>query len=1124
MEQVTIEDLIPAGRSPGLTSSHDLSDFDQDFADNDFEISDLEPSFEEDTCEICHRQFKGKRGLRIHLGKTQCGESLNRILLDSRSNSGQDGNLEENHNDFRPPSEIRDRLLLSKLDRRPCINWPIMSNKRDWEAFDEEAERVVKPLLHGPVEQKLRTFEKMVHAIAENHFGVKEKISREHKPNRRIERIKQLRKEMRSLRRRILSAPEEEKDGLKDLGNKLHEEILKLRRAERACKRRRERKSGRRNFMKDPFRAAKKILDPSCKIDLNCSKADLNDHLDRTYSSTTDGDFEDWEGAIRPDPPSQPFADSAPTFKELRDILKRTRNASAPGQNGIPYKMYKSCPRLLRLIWRIMAVVWRTKKIPIQWRVAEGVYIQKSATSNEKTITDFRPISLLNVEAKLFFAVQAKRLERYLCFNGFLDKTVQKGGVCGQPGVWEHISTLWETVRDARTCRKNLAVIWLDLANAFGSVPHAAISFALRWYHLPETFVELIEAYYAGLYGRFSVQDWTSDWQKFSIGIFMGCTLSPILFVTTFNLLNEFVSQLSPKLYFMKKKDTHIPVLKEYMDDITICTASVASAQEVLGKVNEFMKWSRMRIKPAKSRSLVLKHGKVSQDEPFEVNGQVIPGVQNNPVKFLGRIINGDLNDKQARASLETSLERWLKLLDKCVLTGVMKCWCYNHLILPRIQWQLMIYEIAISFVERLETLVSRFLRKWLGFSRNLSSVALYCKQAKLRLPLVGLTETAKKTSVNCLLQLRASSDEVVQKVDPVIRCGRKWKPAQEAQKAEDKLRFEDIARGQSGRAGLGLVKYREPWTKMSNRERRTMISKAISADHDDEMFARAVQQGVQGRWTTWENVKRRDLKWRTLYDLSPKLLQFIIGATYDTLASPKNLERWNLADDDACPLCGGGGCTTSHILAGCPTSLQQGRYTWRHNRVLRVLLHGLREEISYASNLPARVGARGIHFVRPGETLPHRPTRRPSGLLSQAQDWKIMADLDTRLVFPEMIAITNQRPDIVIFSEMRKSVMMLELTVCEESNMLSSHERKAKKYEELESVCFSNGWSASVWPVEVGCRGFASNSLLPTLYRLGFRRPKAIALEKQACGIAERASFHLWIKRLDKSWGTPHD
>ena len=770
-----------------------------------------------------------------------------------------------------------------------------------------------------------------------------------------------------------------------------------------------------------------------------------------------------------------------------------------------------------------MLVVWRTKKIPIQWRVAEGVYIQKSATSNEKTITDFRPISLLNVEAKLFFAIQAKRLEHYLRVNDYLDVSVQKGGIRGHCGVWEHVSTLWETIKDAKTCQKNLAVIWLDLANAYGSVPHAAISFALRWYHVLDTFVDLIQSYYAGLYARFSVKDWTSDWQKFSIGIFMGCTLSPILFVSTFNLLIDFVSQISTKRYLLKKRGIRVPVLKEYMDDITICTSSVNSAQEVLDKVNEFMTWSRMKIKAAKSRSLVLVHEKVRQEEPFVVDGQRIPGIHNTPVKFLGRKINGDLNDRQARLSIESSLRNWMKLLDKSVLSGIMKSWCYNHLVLPRIQWQLMIYDIALSHVQRMETVVSKLLRRWLGVSCNLSSVALYCKQSTLRLPLDSLTGILKRTAVNSLLQLRDSADETVQKMKPTIRCGRKWSPEEAVERAESRLHFEDIARGQVGRQGVGVSKSRPSLEKMSKMERRCEVGKIVAMEHDDEYFVRAVQMGVQGRWTSWENVKRRDLKWKTLFDMSPKLLQFVIGTTYDTVSSPKNLKRWGLAASDACALCGEE-CTTSHILAGCPLSLQQGRYTWRHNRVLRVILHGLQEEVSARSENPVSGSpSHNIRFVRQGETVTRSSERKHMGLLAAANDWKVKADLDSRLVFPEQIAVTDLRPDIVIYSDERKLVAMVELTVCEEGNMQNAHERKARKYEELQACCEENGWSASVWPVEVGCRGFASHALLPSLYRLGARRSKAKALEKVACSVAEKASFHLWLHRHSQVWGIPH-
>lgn len=161
-----------------------------------------------------------------------------------------------------------------------------------------------------------------------------------------------------------------------------------------------------------------------------------------------------------------------PHFQELKDVLRKARNASSPGQNGIPYKMYKKCPRLLRIIWNLMQEVWRTKHIPVQWRVAEGDIHSKVYDDHYR----FSP-----VEAKMFFAIPAKRIEKYMRKNHYLDTTVQKGGVGGHPGVWEHVSTLWEVIKDAKTSRKNLAAIWLDLANAYGSVPHAAISFTLKW-------------------------------------------------------------------------------------------------------------------------------------------------------------------------------------------------------------------------------------------------------------------------------------------------------------------------------------------------------------------------------------------------------------------------------------------------------------------------------------------------------------------------------------------------------------------------------------------------------------------------------------------------------------------
>ena len=80
--------------------------------------------------------------------------------------------------------------------------------------------------------------------------------------------------------------------------------------------------------------------------------------------------------------------------KEVVEIVKKAREASAPGPNGFPCKVYKKCPKLLKLLRRLQKVVWREGKIPLCWKQAENSFIPKEKTGH---ITQIRTISLSNV-------------------------------------------------------------------------------------------------------------------------------------------------------------------------------------------------------------------------------------------------------------------------------------------------------------------------------------------------------------------------------------------------------------------------------------------------------------------------------------------------------------------------------------------------------------------------------------------------------------------------------------------------------------------------------------------------------------------------------------------------------
>jgi glycerol kinase len=68
------------------------------------------------------------------------------------------------------------------------------------------------------------------------------------------------------------------------------------------------------------------------------------------------------------------------------------------------------------------------------------------------------------------------------------------------------------------------------------------------------------------------------------------------------------------------------------------------------------------------------------------------------------------------------------------------------------------------------------------------------------------------------------------------------------------------------------------------------------------------------------------------------------------------------------------------------------------------------------------------INFVKAGKM--GKATQTTSGILATANDWNMHANVNQKLKCPPEIAITNQRPDIVLWSNNTRQAVLIELTV----------------------------------------------------------------------------------------------
>ena len=226
------------------------------------------------------------------------------------------------------------------------INW-LKANNTKWKTLDEELSFILRTSLNGPIGVKLHSFTNIVHAVCLEHFGSEDQHNPKRTANRRQREKGQLRFEQRRLKKELKEIPGD-KTLIKRQLSKIKEKILVISRAENARKRRLKKRKARRAFDMNPFKLIKKLFEEEKSGVLKVSKETLEAHLQRKYydplTDTPMGNFGDFN---RPQPPGETFDNSSIKLGGVKDFVRKARSKSTPGINGISYKLYKRCPKVL---------------------------------------------------------------------------------------------------------------------------------------------------------------------------------------------------------------------------------------------------------------------------------------------------------------------------------------------------------------------------------------------------------------------------------------------------------------------------------------------------------------------------------------------------------------------------------------------------------------------------------------------------------------------------------------------------------------------------------------------------------------------------------------------------------
>lgn len=753
--------------------------------------------------------------------------------------------------------------------------------------------------------------------------------------------------------------------------------------------------------------------------------------------------FEDSFPTGHPEIDTSPFSPS-----EVRSRLHRFEN-SAPGPDRITYAHLKEADPDCRILAKILNICLRAKRIPSSWKHSRTILIHKKDDIDDPS--NWRPISLCNTIYKLYTGCLASRLVSWLVDYEVLSFT-QKGFMPFD-GVFEHRYIVQQTQTTTKMNRSELCMAQIDLTNAFGSIPHAAIFSALQAAGAGSHFSEVIEDLYSNSSTEILAGDGVTDSIHIRAGVRQGCPISGILF----NIV------VDPVLRSLQDQRPEHHVLA-FADDISLLENSPPDLQRKLDSLCSLLNKLSLEVNPRKCASFHLSGTTPVGMRPtsFTVASSPIRALEDGEEStFLGTPVGFHLG-----SNLQ-SINDFLKLGER-IMTSKLAPWqridALKTFFFPAFVFKMRTDQVSKTDMKIIDDFLRPLLKRTLYIDDNAANEYLY---GSSNLGLLGIPRLAEEVDImriDSAFKLLTSKDQAIQDLawgDLLLHANRRTGLEPSAELAEKFLNGTQDEEGFSHTS----TPYSSTWSLARAASTRLNIKWRCREVGDIELHTNEKVLGPHQRTRICHTIKEElRVKWSN--DLIAKPSQ---GAAIEVSSQHKssnhflrtgeftkfadwrfihkarlNLLRLNANtpwdnNNQSCRRCLAPRETTLHVLSLCKPNM--GRRTTRHNAIVERIIK------------------------------------------AKKRDWRIVST-------NQVVGDEGLRPDIVL--EKGDEAIILDITVPYEnrtSAFVSAREEKRRKYRSVASFLSSRYTNITVDAIIVGALGSWDPANEPILKRFVNKR-----------------------------------
>ena len=300
------------------------------------------------------------------------------------------------------------------------------------------------------------------------------------------------------------------------------------------------------------------------------------------------------------------------TQQEVQSALEIIPLGKASGPNGLSNRILRELSAQVSAPYcSLFNQSLRLGVFPTSYKEANVCPVPKKGDLS--LVTNYRPISLLNSESKLFERIVFKHLYNHLQRNNLLS-SLQSGFIPGDSTV-NQLTFLYNTFCQALDSGKEVRAVFCDISKAFDRVWHRGLIHKLRAAGVTGEVLAWFKNYLSNRKQRVVIPGATSDYVYIQAGVPQGSILGPLLFLL---YINDIVNDIGANIRLFAD-DTSLYIIVENPATAALCL------NNDLGKISRWASLWLVTFNPVKNETMLLtrKRNKLYHPPLFMQNHQV---------------------------------------------------------------------------------------------------------------------------------------------------------------------------------------------------------------------------------------------------------------------------------------------------------------------------------------------------------------------------------------------------------------------------------------------------------------------------------------------------------------------